>query len=73
MCMVGTVCDVFCTEIHCRGLKSRFQAGFRTNHAQKLPEISVHAKFTINAGCQIDFPRNHAIIFLQFLFSRSDI
>ena len=74
MCVVGTVCNVFCTEIHYTlgystftvvvvlqrsqdfsailtgapkgGLKSRFQAGFRTNHAQKLPEIYVHAKFT---------------------------
>ena len=74
MCVVGTVCNVFCTEIHYTlgystftvvvvlqrsqdfsailtgapkgGLKSRFQAGFCTNHAQKLPEIYVHAKFT---------------------------
>ena len=27
----------------------------------------------IHAGCQIDFSRNHAIIFIQFTFSRSDV
>ena len=38
-----------------------FTQVFCTSHAQKLPEIHVHAKFTNHVGCQIDYSRNKAI------------
>ena len=47
-----------------RALNPAFIQLFRTNHAQKLPEIHVHAKFTNHAGCQIDLSRNNAIIII---------
>ena len=54
--------------------KSRLHAGF---FAQITPRNCLKFMFTPTlpnqAECQIDFSRNHAVIFIQFPFSRSEI
>ena len=54
--------------------KSRFHADFFAQITPRnCPKFMFTPSLPNHAGCQIDFSRNHAIIFTQFTFSRYEI